>query len=82
MRHASSTSSRISSSSSASHAASTQLKRMSESRGSMNLWGSVSTSMWRSSFGKPKPITVSSREKATKTIWPTRNLMRSCTSTS
>ena len=47
-----------------------------------NLSGSEAMSPSRSSFGKAKPINVSSREKATYTICPTRNLTRSRTSAS
>src|SRR6476620_10326909 len=55
---------------------------MSDLRGRMNLSGSAATTAARSSLGKPTPITVSSRENATKTIRPTRNLIWSRTTTS
>src|ERR1700704_4675335 len=55
---------------------------MSDLRGSMNLLGLADTIAARSSLGKPTPITVSSRENATKTMRPTRNLMWSRTTTS
>ena len=48
----------------------------------MNFSGSEATRASRSSFGKPNPISVSSRENATKTIRPTLNLTRSRTSAS
>ena len=38
-----------------------------------NFAGSASTIVARSSLGKPTPITVSSRDRAAKTIRPTRN---------
>ena len=55
---------------------------MSDSLGSENFSGSFSTSVARQSFGKPKPIVAPSFEKETKTIWPTRNLIRPRTKTS
>src|SRR3954465_14120753 len=55
---------------------------MSDSDGSWNLVGSLATSASRSSLGNAKPISVSSRENATNTICPTRNLIRSRTTTS
>src|ERR1700754_5143680 len=55
---------------------------MSDVRGSVNLSGSAATIAARSSFGKPTPITVSSRENAMKTMRPTRNLIWSRTTTS
>src|SRR5262245_47454417 len=55
---------------------------MSDWRGSMNLSGSAGTIAARSSLGKPTPITVSSRENATNTMRPTRNLIWSRTTTS
>jgi len=42
----------------------TQLKRSSDAEGIWNLRGSPATSAARSSFGKAKPITLSSRENA------------------
>jgi 4'-phosphopantetheinyl transferase len=62
---ASSTSSRISAASIAARRTSTQLKRMSDSRGIWNLSGSEPTRNSRSSFGKANPISVSSCENAT-----------------
>ena len=47
-----------------------------------NVAGALATRASRSSLGKAKPIVVSSREKATQTIWPTRNFTRSWTTTS
>src|SRR5690242_13984419 len=41
--------------------------------GRENLWGSDSTSAFRSSFGNAKPILVPSRESARYTIRPMRN---------
>src|SRR6185312_7187735 len=41
--------------------------------GRENLWGSDSTSAFRSSFGNAKPIVVPSRERARYTIRPMRN---------
>ena len=55
---------------------------MSPVPGRLNLAGSAATSAARWSLGKPKPITVSSREKARNTIRPTRNFTRSRTSAS
>src|SRR5215213_2346610 len=55
---------------------------MSPGLGSWNVSGRDDTRCSRSSRGKPKPIRVSSRLKATNTRLPTRNLMRSRTSTS
>src|SRR6266567_2054750 len=55
---------------------------MSEGPGIMNLSGSEATSASRSSFGKPNPISVSSRDKDRNTIRPTRNFTRSRTSAS
>ena len=65
MRHASTTISRASRRSNAARSAWTQLKRRSEADGMWNLRGSPPTSAARSSLGKAKPITVSSRENAT-----------------
>src|ERR1700738_180753 len=42
----------------------------------MNLSGEPPTSQSRSSFGKANPITLSSREKASQTMRPTRNFTR------
>jgi hypothetical protein len=47
-----------------------------------NLSGSDRTIASRSAFGKPKPISVSSRENARYTYRPTRNFTRSRTSVS
>src|SRR5213596_2207782 len=48
----------------------------------MNLAGSEPINASRHSFGNPNPITVSSFEKATYTILPTRNFTRPRTSAS
>src|SRR6185503_8565051 len=82
IRQASRTSSRISVRSIASSRTSTQWYRMSDGRGRKNFSGSAATNASRSSFGNPRPISVSSRENARKTIRPTRNFTRSRTSTS
>jgi hypothetical protein len=50
---------------------------MSDLLGSLNFSGSEATNASLSSLGNPKPMTVSSREKARKTIRPTRNLTQS-----
>src|SRR4051812_36666728 len=55
---------------------------MSDGRGSINVSGSAATIAALSSLGKATPITVSSLENPTNTSLPTRNLMRSPTSTS
>ena len=68
IRHASSTSSRISVRSIAASLTSTQWNRMSDGRGMKNFSGSAATNASRSSFGNPKPISVSSRENAKNTI--------------
>src|SRR3954469_15479888 len=55
---------------------------MSDSLGIENFSGSDSTSGFRQSFGKPKPMTSPSFENARKTIWPTRYLIRPRTNAS
>src|SRR5947208_9307818 len=55
---------------------------MSDVSGIRNFAGSDAISASRSSFGKAKPISASSRENARYTIRPTRNLTRSRTRTS
>src|SRR3954447_26175707 len=55
---------------------------MSDSLGNANFPGSFSTSAARHSFGKPKPITDPSLEKARKTILRRRNLILPRTKTS
>src|SRR6266508_2728175 len=74
MRHASTTSSRISASSIASSHTRTQLYRSSEATGMWNFSGSLATSAARSSLGNANPIDASSGEIETKTSLPTRNL--------
>jgi len=80
--HASITSSCISPTSSAASRTTAQLNRRSDGPGNRYFSGSDSTSASRHSFGNAKPISVSSREKASQTIWPTRNFTRPRTSTS
>ena len=64
MRQASSTISRISTSSIASSRTTTQLYLWSERFGMRNLWGSESIRAWRYSLGNANPMRVSSRENA------------------
>src|SRR5262245_47190598 len=55
---------------------------MSDSPGSENFSGSVSTRAARHSFGNPNPMVSPSFENARKTIRPTRNLIRPRTNAS
>src|SRR5262249_1502210 len=70
----STTRSRISRRSIASSRTWIQWNRRSDSRGSVNLCGSDSTTIGRQSLGKAMPMVVSWREMARKTICLTRNL--------